>query len=206
MSDRFHVGTRKGVFSFERRNGEWALAAAEHLGDPVPIVLSDTRSGTLYAAIDHGHFGGKLHRRPADGGEWEEIGVPTYPEQPAGVDSTDASGKDIAWSLKLIWALAAGHPDQPGRLWCGTLPGGLFRSDDGGASWELVRSLWDHPGRREWMGAGSDWPGIHSVCVHPRRADRLTLVMKPGSESFGMRDGWPSAKQWVVPGSREVGW
>ncbi len=180
MSDRFHVGTRKGVFSFERRKGAWTLTAAEHLGDPVPILLSDTRSGTLYVAMDHGHFGGKMHRRPAAGGEWEEIGVPTYPEQPEGLDSTDTSGRVIPWSLKLIWALAAGHPDQQGLLWCGTLPGGLFRSDDGGGSWELVRALWDHPDRREWMGGGADWPGIHSVCVHPQRADRLTLGVSCG--------------------------
>jgi len=52
-------------------------------------------------------------------------------------------------------------------LWAGTIPGGLFRSGDGGDSWELVRPLWDHPGRKKWFGGGADLPGIHSVCVHP---------------------------------------
>ena len=39
----------------------------------------------------------------------------------------------------VLWELAPGP--QPGRLWAGTIPGGLFRSEDGGQSWELMRGL-----------------------------------------------------------------
>ena len=38
-------------------------------------------------------------------------------------------GRPINWSTARIWALAAGGADEPGVIWCGTLPGGLFRSD-----------------------------------------------------------------------------
>ena len=46
----------------------------------------------------------------------------------------------VDWSLKLIWALEPGGADQPGVIWCGTLPGGLFKSEDGGDSWALNRA------------------------------------------------------------------
>jgi hypothetical protein len=49
------------------------------------------------------------------------------------------------------------------------MPGGLFRSDDGGASWVLMEALWRTPRRKEWTGvAGGEQPGIHSVLVDPR--------------------------------------
>jgi hypothetical protein len=44
-------------------------------------------------------------------------------------------------TLKQIWSLEAGGPDQPGRLWAGTLPGGLFSlwlPADGGDRWTTV--------------------------------------------------------------------
>ena len=56
----------------------------------------------------------------------------------------------------MIWTLAAGGPDAPGELWAGTLPGGLFRSRDRGASWSLVDALWAKPERKEWFGGGYD--------------------------------------------------
>jgi len=56
-----------------------------------------------------------------------------------------------------------------GCLWAGTMPGGLFRSDDHGQSWSLNETLWRMPERRRWSGvAGGEQPGIASVLVDPR--------------------------------------
>ena len=68
-------------------------------------------------------------------------------------------GRPLTWSTARIWALAAGGADEPGVIWCGTLPGGLFRSTDHGQSWEMMRALWEHPKRKQWMGGGADLPG-----------------------------------------------
>jgi hypothetical protein len=73
-----------------------------------------------------------------------------------------------------------GGPDQKGLLWAGTIPGGLFRSDDGAESWELVRSLWDRPDRLRWFGGGYDHPGIHSIVVDPRDSDRVYIGISCG--------------------------
>jgi len=45
---------------------------------------------------------------------------------------------------------------EPGAPWCGTLPGGLFKSIDDGDSWELTLPLWDDPRRQGWFGGGAD--------------------------------------------------
>ena len=120
---RFLVATRKGLFDFRRSpapNGSWQLARTSFLGEPVTIALPDPRDGSIYAALNLGHFGVKLHRSEDGGESWEELSPPAHPGQ----DGDD----DSAPSVKLIWELTPGGPDQPGRLWAGTLPGGLFRS------------------------------------------------------------------------------
>ena len=80
----------------------------------------------------------------------------------------------------MIWCLEAGGADQPGVLWAGTIPGGLFKSRDRGSSWELVDSLWQRPERANWFGGGYDQPGIHSICVDPRNSRHLTLAVSCG--------------------------
>ena len=87
----------------------------------------------------------------------------------------------------------AGGADEAGVIWCGTLPGGLFRSTDHGQSWEMIRALWDHPKRKQWMGGGADLPGIHSICVDPRNSqarvgrglDRRDLVHRGCRRELG---------------------
>jgi hypothetical protein len=159
MADRLYVGTRKGLFELARRNGAWEIVEVHFLGDPVSAVLA-TESAT-YAALDLGHFGAKLWRRER-AGDWRELAVPVFPPKP-----DDLSDDPHPWSLGKIWALEPGG--VPGRLWAGTMPGGLFRSDDDGASWALSDALWRMPERRRWGGvAGGEQPGISAVLVDPR--------------------------------------
>jgi hypothetical protein len=193
MSDHIQAATRKGLFRLDRKGNAWAVGQVDFLGDNVSSVLADPRDGRLYAALEHGHFGVKLHRSAGIGHPWEEIAAPTYPKQPEGETDTDGMGKTIPWNTVKLWTLEAGGPDEPGVLWCGTIPGGLFRSADGGASWELVRSLWDHPKRKEWFGGGADLPGIHSVCVDPRDARQVRIGISCGGV-WVTRDG---GKSWT---------
>ena len=125
MSDALLVSTRKGLFDVRRNGGGWEIAAGHFLGDNVTLALHDARDGTDYAALNHGHFGVKLHRRDR-GGAWQEIKAPAYPEKPEGLDDRDGWGKPVKWTTQLIWSLEAGGPDEPGTLWAGTMPGGLF--------------------------------------------------------------------------------
>lgn len=201
MTQTLWVATRKGLFSLNQAGG-WGIGSPAFLGDPVTMVLDDLRDGTVYAGLNLGHFGVKLHRSKDRGATWEECGVPSYADVPAPPAPSDSDAPPTqAPTLKMLWALEAGGADQPGRLWAGTLPGGLFRSDDGGQRWEIVRSLWDRPERANWFGGGYDWPGIHSVFVDPRNSRHLFVGVSCGGAWATDDDGatWqPRAKGMVA--------
>lgn len=185
------IATRKGLFTLSRastRAGHWTISATDFLGDNVSMVLSDPRDGARYAALEHGHFGCKMHRCNGPGENWEECASPTYPPKPEGIIDTDGWGKPIPWSTVKIWALETGGADEPGVLWCGTIPGGLFKSTDRGATWVLNRSLWDEPKRQKWFGGGAELPGIHSISVDPRDSKILRLGISCGGV-WMTRDG-----------------
>lgn len=200
MSDRLLVSSRKGLFVLDRGGDgrEWRIADTAFLGDNVAQALVDPRDGSWYAALDLGHFGAKLHRSTDQGRHWEEIGVPAYAE---GDEVVTGDGKPAQpAALRLIWSLEAGGAGEPGRLWAGTIPGGLFRSDDHGASWQLVRGLWDRPERRRWFGGGYDHPGIHSICVDPRDPRCLRVAVSTGGvwRSDDGGENWTQTAQGMI--------
>lgn len=189
MSDELLISTRKGLFTIGRGANGWQVNRTAFLGDNVSLTHRDARDGTYYAALDHGHFGVKLHRS-ANGVDWEEVPAPKYPERPADADDTTNTGAAVPWSLHRIWAFAdAGGADRPGSLWCGTIPGGLFRSDDRGDTWRLAEGLWRHPDRKRWFGGGADLPGIHSVLVDPRDPRRVLVGVSCGGVWLSRDDG-----------------
>lgn len=156
MASTLRVGTRKGLFIFEKSGGQWQCSAPTFLGEPVSMVMTDPRNGDQYTALNLGHFGVKLHRADAGSDSWMEVVAPTFPK----------TGEVDGASLDQIWELVPGG-DSAGTLWAGTIPGGLFKSTDRGESWTLMESLWNKPERDRWFGGGYDKPGIHSICVHP---------------------------------------
>ncbi len=191
MSDRLLIGTRKGLFVLHRRAaGNWGLGTPQFAGVPVNMVCHDARDGALLAAVVHGHFGPKFHRSEDGGATWAETAAPAYPPVPEGTpDQRDPFGRIIPRTLKDVWELVPGGADQPGRLWCGTIPGALFRSDDRGQSWQIVESLWNNPRRAAWLGGGADAPGIHSVSVDPADSRRVTIAVSSGGIWHTADDG-----------------
>lgn len=171
------AGTRKGLFVIRGVGSQWRIEAPHFAGEPVSQVLVDPRDGTWYAALRLGHFGVKLHRSGDQGATWQEIAAPAFPPKPEqGPWAEDAT----PWNVDLIWGLAAGGADEPGALWAGCLPAGLFRSQDRGTTWTLNEALWHEPRRKDWFGGGYDHAGIHSVLVDPRDSRHLTIAISCG--------------------------
>lgn len=176
-TDRAWIATRKGLFEFASDGRAWQQRRVSFLAEPVSMMLPPQPDGTMLAALNLGHFGVKVHASDDAGQHWREVATPAYPEQPA-----DATG--VPWKLVQIWSLEAAD----GSLWAGTIPGGLFRSADHGASWQLVDALWRRPERAEWMGGGYDAPGIHSICPHPTQPGELLIGISCGG-AWVTRDG-----------------
>src|SRR5688572_7214239 len=191
MSERLYAATRKGLFAVEKTGSRWVLREPWFLGDPVTAVLHDHRDGTLYAALNLGHFGVKMRRSQNEGRTWEEHAVPAYPPEP------DGKPQEPPWKLVQVWTLETGGLDEPRTLYAGTIPGGLFRSRDGGTTWTLVDSLWNHPARGQWMGGGYDAAGIHSICADPRDSRNLSVAVSTG----GVWQSRDRGETWTVRSS-----
>ncbi len=196
-----HVGTRKGLFVVAGAGADARVVAEHFVGDTVVLSLTDRRDGTWYAVLDHGHFGVKLHRSHDQGGSWKEIAVPEYPTKPEGFVDIDMWGKEREWALMNIWALEPA-PDRDGALWCGTIPGGLFRSDDRGDSWRLIEPLWNHESRVRWNGGGADQPAIHSICVDPRDPACVVIAISSGGvwRTTDLGSSWTAHTTGMVAG------
>ena len=139
------VGTKKGLFVLEGTPGDgFEVTARAFAGEPVEYAMRDPGSGRILAAVTSAFYGPKLHYADDAGGEWTQASGVALPE-----------GGEQA--LERLWVIV---PAEEGRLYMGGDPGVLFESADGGASWSLVRSLWDHPTRPDWQ------PGGGGLCLH----------------------------------------
>jgi len=184
MRDRGWLGTRKGLFRLQKNTGGWEIADVAFRGHPVSYVFVDPRDGAIYAALNLGHFGAKLHRSDDDGATWTEVAVPVFPEG------------EGAPTLKQIWSMEAAGPNVEDGLWLGTIPGGLFQSRDRGASWQLNEPLWNHPSRAKWFGGGADDPAIHSICVDPRNPQHVRIAVSCG----GVWRTFDGGQTWAIGG------
>ncbi len=210
---RILVGTRKGTFIVDKVGSRWEPSLSGHAGAGSNFVTRDPHTGTLWALLGHGHWGAKLSRSRDEGKTWEDAAQIKYPEgaryiAPAMPDeSGNSKGSTVkdATLLKL-WYMAFG---QKGRLYVGTIPGGLFVSSDGGESFELNRPLWNHESRggdlfagegtgtTHWFGTpasegGEFAPGIHSVVVDPRNPDRVLVAVS----TAGVLETTDGGKTW----------
>lgn len=191
MHNKLLVGTRKGLLILARDGGEWRIESAHFEAIPVVYAMHDRRTGSLWASLDHGHWGGKLQRSQDGGASWQEVAAPKYPE-----GATCPPDFTTPATTSYIWIIEPGGADEPDRLYVGTEPGGLFISDDGGDSFQLVESLWNDPGNSQWFGGGRDYPGICAIQVDPRDSRHITVgisvggvyVTEDGGESWQARN------------------
>ena len=226
MSSRILVGTRKGTFIVEKAGGSWRPRLGGHAGTGVSFVARDPYTGRLWALLGHGHWGAKLSISDDDGATWSDAPAQIkYPEgaRYIGQDMYEDTASDfgVGWristrpaTLGKLWVIAFG---PGGRIYVGTIPGGLFVSSDAGASFELNRPLWNHEsrggnlfegdgkGETKWFGTpasegGEFAPGIHSIVVDPRDPNRV-LVAVSSAGVIETKDGgktWHSANKGML--------
>jgi photosystem II stability/assembly factor-like uncharacterized protein len=153
------VGTKKGLFVLRGEPGEtFTVTERAFAGEPVEYAMRDPHSGRLLATMTSPFYGPKIFF--FDDGEWTQANGVQLPE-----------GGEQA--LERIWVIVAG---EDGTLYAGGDPGVLFSSRDGGESWTLNRSLWEHPTRPEWQPGGGGLC-LHSIAPWPGEPEKLALAM-----------------------------
>jgi photosystem II stability/assembly factor-like uncharacterized protein len=136
----------------------------------VYAVGIDTRRDPvrLLAAVESAHFGPTVATSDDLGATWHEPDLRPI-----------AFPDDADTALVRVWQIAPGGAREPDVVYAGTEPQALFRSTDGGVTYELVRGLWDHPHRGEW-GAGYGGPAIHTIIPHADDPTRVLVAMSTG--------------------------
>jgi photosystem II stability/assembly factor-like uncharacterized protein len=156
------VGTKKGLFALEGEpGGEFAVTARAFAGEPVEYAMRDPRTGRVLAAVTNAFYGPKIFHADDPAGEWTQADGLALPQN-----------GDKA--LERIWTIVRGEGDGP--LYAGGDPGVLFESHDGGATWELNRTLWEHPTRDSWQPGGGGLC-LHSIVPWPGEPEKLAMAM-----------------------------
>ena len=153
------VGTKKGAFIFTSDDSRrtWKSSGPHFKGNQVYHVNLDRRNGTLLASVISNHWGPTVALSQDYGESWKESRTP--PKFPK------ASGL----SVERVWHIEPGRDDEPGEVYAGVAPACLFRSDDGGKSWEVNQALLNHKTRKKWQ------PGAGGLCLH-------TILLNPKSK------------------------
>ncbi len=171
------VGTRKGVFiiSSDGRREKWTVSDPMFLGHIAQHAVLDPRDGQrIVLGIRTGHLGPTVFWSDDLGEHWTEASRP-----PA-----FRTGETLSRSLSSVFWVTPGHPDEPGVWYAGGSPQGLFRSADGGATWDPVDGWNDHPMWTTW----AEWPEqntpdgsmLHSINIDPRDPAHLYIGLSSG--------------------------
>jgi hypothetical protein len=174
------ISTKKGFWIFrsdpERRS--WRMDGPHFLGNIVHHGMLDPRDRrTLLIAAKTGHLGPTVFRSADFGRSWKEAArPPAFPKALPG-------GKEGRAVDHTFW-LTPGHASEPGSWYAGTSPQGLFRSGDGGDTWEPIAGFNEHRLYPSWTGGEQDGtpdgPKMHSILVDPRDPAHLYLAMSSG--------------------------
>jgi hypothetical protein len=185
------VATRKGawIFKSDAARRKWEADGPHFLGHIINHLMLDPRDRrTMIAAASTGHLGPTIFRSTDFGKHWHEAKQP-----PAFAKSANGEGRTV----KHTFWLTPGHESEPGVWYAGTSPQGLFRSKDGGETWEPFSSINDDPDFLEWMGTEQDGtpdgPKMHSVIVDPRDPNHFYFGMSGG----GVHESTDGGQSWM---------
>ena len=181
------IGTRKGLWLARSDDGRatWQVDGPHFRMQAVYAVAIDTRGAQprVLVGADSPHWGPSVFRSDDLGASWQETekGAMHFPA-------------DTGATLARVWQLAPGRADEPDVVWAGAEPSTVWRSEDRGETFELVRGLWEHPDRPHWE-PGFGGMAVHTVLPHPRERDRVLVAMSAGgvyTTSDG-GDSWSSS-------------
>ncbi len=185
------VGTAKGAFLL-RSNGarsRWEAGGPYFPGQAIYAMGYDGRAKRhrVWAGTLSYHWGPGLSASDDFGRSWSD------PEQrPIRFPSETGA------TLNHVWQIRPGRASEPDVLYVGVEPAALFESRDAGASWSLVKGLWDHPHRARWQ-PGFGGLCLHTIVPHPTDARRMHVAISTGGV-YRTEDGgatWRTAHKGV---------
>jgi photosystem II stability/assembly factor-like uncharacterized protein len=173
---RVLVGTRKGAFvlTSDGKRKQWAVSGPHFPGWEIyHLKASPADPNRLYASQTSGWFG-QVIQRSCDGGKtWEAAGNKfTYEGTPGTHQWYD--GTQHPWEFKRVWHLEPSLTD-PDAVYAGVEDAALFRTNDGGQTWQELPGLRDAKGNLWSPGAGG--MGLHTILLDPTNPKRIFIAI-----------------------------
>ena len=190
---RVLVGTAKGAFilSADGRRQEWEVSGPHFGGWEIyHLKGSPADPDRIYASQSSAWFGQVVHRSDDGGQSWQTVGNEFIYEGEAGTHQW-YDGTPHPWEFKRVWHLEP-DLDDPDLVYAGVEDAALFRSADGGQSWQELSGLRGH-------GTGASWqPGAGGLCLHtilldPKNPERMFVAISAAG-AFRSDDGGHSWK------------
>src|SRR5256885_6567231 len=159
------VGTKKGLYILRGDAGRGSRACEGPECAPAEIhhAAYVPRDGSMCAAVNQTWGGSRIEVSRDMGKTWKTTKNPAFPE-----------GGDRTFSK--TWHIEPGHSKTPNVVWAGTEPAALFKSEDRGETWSIVKSLDDQPSRAKWV-PGFGGMGLHSIDRKSTRLNSSHLVI-----------------------------
>ena len=165
---RVLVGTSKGAFILTSGAGrkKWEVSGPHFGGWEVyHLTGSPADPDRLYASQSTGWFGQLIQRSDDGGASWAPAGNDFSYQGEAGTHLW-YDGTPRPFEFKRVWHLEPSAAD-PDVVYAGAEDAALFRSADGGGSWEELPALRQHASAPAWQ------PGAGGMCLH-------TIMLDPG--------------------------
>ncbi len=187
-SVRLLVGTRKGAFilTSDGKRQDWEVSGPHFGGWEIYHVKgSPVDPSRLYASQSTGWFG-QLIQRSNDGGKtWEPAGNQFTYDGSTGTHQW-YDGTQHPWEFKRVWHLEPSLSD-PDTVYAGVEDAAIFKTVDGGASWQELSGLRQHESGPRWApGAGG--MGVHTILIDPKNPNRLFVAISAAGV-FRSEDG-----------------
>jgi photosystem II stability/assembly factor-like uncharacterized protein len=185
---RVLVGTRKGAFvlTADGKRERWDVSGPHFGGWEIyHLKGSPADPNRLYASQSSGWFG-QVIQRSSDGGKtWEAAGNKFTYDGPTGTHQW-YDGTPHPWEFARVWHLEPA-PDDPDTIYAGVEDAALFRSTDGGQSWQELSGLRTHPSGPLWQpGAGGMC--LHTILLDPQHPGRIFVAISAAG-AFRSDDG-----------------
>jgi photosystem II stability/assembly factor-like uncharacterized protein len=185
---RVLVGTRKGAFilTADGKRAQWNVDGPHFGGWEIfHMKGSPADPQRLYASQSSSWFGQVVQRSDDGGKTWQAMGNQFAYD---GVPGTHQwyDGTPHPWEFKRVWHFEPSL-DDPDTVYAGIEDAALFRSTDGGASWQEMAGLRNHGSGSSWMpGAGGMC--LHTILFHPTNAQRMFIAISAAG-TFRTDDG-----------------
>jgi hypothetical protein len=174
---RVLVGTRKGAFvlTSDGKRESWDVNGPHFGGWEIyHVKASPADPNRIFASQSSSWFGQVIQRSNDGGRTWEPVGNKfTYD----GVPGTHLwyDGTPHPWEFARVWHLEPSLSD-PDTVYAGVEDAALFRSSDGGQTWQELSGLRNHPSAASWQpGAGGMC--LHTILLDPSDPERIFVAI-----------------------------